>query len=41
MQLTDNAGVTDEYRPRNYPAVRSPAIYAAAAEAHAPEFSLT
>jgi hypothetical protein len=41
MQLTDNAGVTDEYRPRNYPAVRYPAIYAAAAEAHALEFSLS
>jgi PatG C-terminal len=41
MQLTDNAGATDEYRMLNYRAVRYPAVYAAAAEAYAREFSLS
>jgi hypothetical protein len=41
MQLTDNAGATDEHRALNYLAMRYPAIYAKAAEAFALEFSLT
>jgi hypothetical protein len=41
MQLTDNAGATDEHRALNYLAVRSPAIYARAADAFALDFSLT
>jgi hypothetical protein len=41
MQLTDNAGATDEHRALNYLAVRYPAIYAKAAEAFAGHFSLT
>ena len=32
MQLTDNAGATDEHRALNYLAMRYPAIYAKAAE---------
>jgi hypothetical protein len=35
MQLADNAGATDEHRALNYLAVRYPAVYATAAEAHA------
>lgn len=35
MQMADNAGATDEHRALNYLAVRYPAIYAMAAEAHA------
>jgi hypothetical protein len=34
MQLADNVGATDEHRALNYLAVRYPAIYATAAEAH-------
>jgi hypothetical protein len=34
MQVADNAGATDEHRALNYLAVRYPAIYATAAEAH-------
>ena len=34
LQLADNAGATDEHRALNYLAVRYPAIYARAAEAH-------
>lgn len=34
MQLADNAGATDEHRALNYLAVRYPAVYATAAEAH-------
>jgi hypothetical protein len=34
MQMADNAGATDEHRALNYLAVRYPAIYAMAAEAH-------
>ena len=41
MQMTDNAGATDEHRALNYLAVRYPAIYANAAEAFARNASLT
>ena len=41
MQLTDNAGATDEHRALNYLAVRYPAIYATAAQQFARDFSLT
>lgn len=41
MQLTDNAGATNEHRALNYLAMRYPAIYAQAAEAFASDSSLT
>jgi hypothetical protein len=41
MQMTDNAGATDEHRALNYAALRYPAIYAKAAEEMARNFSLT
>jgi hypothetical protein len=41
MQLTDNAGATDEHRALNYLAMRYPAIYATAADEFANDFSLT
>ncbi len=41
MQLTDNAGATDEHRALNFLAVRYSAIYAKAAEQFARDFSLT
>jgi len=41
MQLTDNAGATDEHRALNYLAVRYPGIYAKTAEQYARDFSLT
>jgi hypothetical protein len=41
MQMTDNAGATDENRALNYLAVRYPSIYAKAAESFAGNFSLT
>jgi hypothetical protein len=41
MQMTDNAGATDEHRALNYLAMRYPAIYARAAEEFAQAFSLT
>ena len=41
MQLTDNAGATDEHRALNYLAMRYPRIYARAAEEFALDFSLT
>lgn len=41
MQLTDNAGATDEHRALNYLAMRYPAVYTRAAEAFAQDFSLT
>jgi cyclic patellamide precursor peptide PatG len=41
MQITDNAGATDEHRTLNYLAVRYPAIYANAAEAFARNASLS
>jgi hypothetical protein len=40
-QVADNAGATDEHRALNYLAVRYPAIYARAAEAHAAEMALS
>lgn len=40
MQMTDNAGTTDEHRALNYLAVRYSAIYAKAAEEFARDFSL-
>jgi hypothetical protein len=41
MQLTDNADATDEHRALNYLTVRYPAIYAAGAQAHRRNSSLT
>jgi len=41
MQLTDNAGATDEHRALNYLTVRYPAIYARVAAAHERNLSLT
>jgi hypothetical protein len=41
MQLTDNAGATDEHRCLNYLAMRYGAIYAKAAEMFAQDYSLT
>jgi len=41
MQMTDNAGATDEHRALNYLAVRYPAIYATTAEAHGRNSSLS
>jgi hypothetical protein len=41
IQLTDNAGATDEHRALNYLTVRYPAIYAAVADAHGRNLSLT
>ncbi len=41
LQMTDNAGATDEHRALNYLAMRYPAIYAKAAENFARDFSLT
>ena len=41
MQLTDNAGATDEHRALNYLAMRYPGIYATSAEAFAKDQSLT
>jgi PatG C-terminal len=41
MQMTDNAGATDEHRALNYLAARYPAIYAKAAEEFAGNFSLS
>jgi hypothetical protein len=41
MQMTDNAGGTDEHRALNYLAVRYPAIYANAAEAFGRNASLS
>jgi hypothetical protein len=40
MQMTDNAGATDENRALNYLAMRYPAIYAKAAEEFGRDFSL-
>jgi PatG Domain len=40
MQMTDNAGATDEHRALNYLAMRYPAIYARAAEQFARDFSM-
>jgi PatG C-terminal len=41
IQMTDNAGATDEHRALNYLVVRYPAIYATTAEAFARNCSLT
>jgi hypothetical protein len=41
LQLTDNAGATDEHRALNYLAMRYPAIYAKATEEFGRDFSLT
>jgi hypothetical protein len=41
MQMTDNAGATDEHRALNYLAMRYPAIYAKAADEFGRDFSLT
>jgi len=41
LQMTDNAGATNEHRALNYLAVRYPAIYATAADAFARNASLT
>jgi len=41
MNMTDNAGATDEHRALNYLAMRYPAIYAKAAEEFAENHSLT
>jgi PatG Domain len=41
MQLTDNAGATDEHRALNYLAMRYPAIYAKTAEEFGRDCSLT
>ena len=41
LQVTDNAGATDEHRALNYLAMRYPGIYAKAAEEFARDFSLT
>lgn len=41
MQMTDNAGATDDDRALNYLALRYPAIYATTADCFARDFSLT
>ncbi len=41
MQIADNAGATDEHRALNYLAVRYPGIYAATAESHRRNQSLS
>ncbi|HSA85037.1 MAG TPA: hypothetical protein VLE46_02560, partial [Nitrospira sp.] len=41
MQMTDNAGATDDHRALNYLAMRYPAIYAKAAEEFGKDCSLT
>jgi PatG Domain len=41
LQMTDNAGATDEHRALNYLGMRYPSIYGQAAEEFAREFSLT
>jgi PatG Domain len=41
LQMTDNAGATDDHRALNYLAMRYPGIYAKAAEEFARDFSLT
>jgi hypothetical protein len=41
IQMTDNAGATDEYRAMNYLAMRYPAIYATVTECHNRDCSLT
>ena len=41
LQMTDNAGATDDHRALNYVAMRYPGIYAKTAEEFARDFSLT
>lgn len=41
MQMTDNAGATDEHRVLNYLAMRYPSIYSKTAEKFGDEYSLT
>jgi hypothetical protein len=41
LQMADNAGTTDEHRALNYCAVRYPAIYATAVDAHGRNCALT
>ena len=41
LQLTDNAGATDDHRALNYLAMRYPGIYAKTAEEFARDFALT
>jgi hypothetical protein len=41
LQMTDNAGATDDYRALNYLAMRYPAVYAKTAEQFAKDFSLS
>jgi hypothetical protein len=41
LQMTDNAGATDEHRALNYLAMRYPGIYAKATEEFARDFSLS
>jgi hypothetical protein len=41
LQMTDNAGATDDHRALNYAAMRYPGIYAKAAEQFGRDFSLT
>jgi hypothetical protein len=41
LQMADNAGATDEHRALNYCAVRYPAVYATAADAHGRDYTLT
>lgn len=41
MQMTDNAGATDEHRALNYLAMRYPAIYTKAAEKYGDDYSMT
>jgi hypothetical protein len=41
IQLTDNAGSTDEHRALNYLAMRYPAIYARAAQSFAQDFAMS
>jgi hypothetical protein len=41
MQMTDNAGATDEHRALNYLAMRYPAVYTIAADRFAKDYTLT
>jgi hypothetical protein len=41
MQMTDNAGATDEHRALNYLAMRYPAVYAVAADQFGRDYALT
>jgi hypothetical protein len=41
MQMTDNAGATDEHRALNYLAMRYPGLYVAVAEQFSRNASLT